>query len=115
MRKCLLTITGIFIIFFAAENARSATQDDWNGILAKARQEGQVILLTSIDRTEFRQVATVAFEKRFGIKAEFRVLCPAKQPQWLLENAPRAAKAQTPCSEGIRKYSRRDPKGVLIL
>jgi iron(III) transport system substrate-binding protein len=57
-----------------AAKTMAAAQEDWNGILVKARQEGQVVLLTSVDRTEFRQAATSAFEKRFGIKVEFRVL-----------------------------------------
>jgi iron(III) transport system substrate-binding protein len=74
MRKILLTLFLIFNSFFPAQDARSAAQEDWSGILLKARQEGQVVLLTSVDRTEFRQAATAAFEKRFGIKAEFRVL-----------------------------------------
>ncbi|HEV8725737.1 MAG TPA: extracellular solute-binding protein [Candidatus Binatia bacterium] len=74
MRNCFLAVTGFFIIFLLAEIARSAAPEEWNAILAKARQEGQVVLLTSVDRTEFRQAATSAFEKRFGIKAEFRVL-----------------------------------------
>lgn len=74
MTKCLIAVLGLAGLFFLAENATAASQEDWNAILAKARQEGQVVLLTSVDRTEFRQAATTAFEKRFGIKAEFRVL-----------------------------------------
>jgi iron(III) transport system substrate-binding protein len=64
----------ILVILVLGQDALSASQEDWNAILAKARQEGQVVLLTSVDRTEFRQAAVSAFEKRFGIKAEFRVL-----------------------------------------
>jgi iron(III) transport system substrate-binding protein len=74
MIKFFLYGVGIAIIFFHVGEASSARQEDWNAILAKARQEGEVVLLTSVDRTEFRQAATSAFEKRFGIKAEFRVL-----------------------------------------
>jgi iron(III) transport system substrate-binding protein len=74
MKKLFVAAVSIFTIFFLTENASSASQEDWNAILTKARQEGEVVLLTSVDRTEFRQAATSAFEKRFGIKAEFRVL-----------------------------------------
>jgi hypothetical protein len=54
--------------------ANAAQPDDWEKILAKARQDGRVTLGTNLGIPEFRQGVTTAFSKKFGFPVELRVL-----------------------------------------
>jgi iron(III) transport system substrate-binding protein len=66
------------ILFMAslsyAGEARQAQSDDWEKILARARQDGRVTLGTNLGTPEFRQGITSAFTKKYGITLELRVL-----------------------------------------
>jgi len=71
-----LWLPGIFFIVsmsYAGE-ARQPQTDDWEKILARARQDGRVTLGTNLGTPEFRQAVTTAFPKRYGIPVELRVL-----------------------------------------
>jgi ABC-type Fe3+ transport system substrate-binding protein len=57
-----------------AGEARQGLSDDWEKILARARQDGRVTLGTNLGTPEFRQGVTTAFAKRYGIPLELRVL-----------------------------------------
>ena len=57
-----------------AGEARQAQSDDWEKILARARQDGRVTLGTNLGTPEFRQGITSAFTKKYGITLELRVL-----------------------------------------
>ena len=57
-----------------AGEARQAQSDDWEKILARARQDGRVTLGTNLGTPEFRQSITSAFTKKYGITLELRVL-----------------------------------------
>ena len=50
-----------------AGEARQGQSDDWEKILARARQDGRVTLGTNLGTPEFRQGVTTAFAKRYGI------------------------------------------------
>jgi ABC-type Fe3+ transport system substrate-binding protein len=67
-----------WILFFVpllyAGEARQSPSDDWDKILARARQSGRVTLGTNLGVPEFRQGITSAFSKRYGISVELRVL-----------------------------------------
>lgn len=67
-----------WILFFVpllyAGEARQSPSDDWDKILARARQNGRVTLGTNLGVPEFRQGVTSAFSKRYGISVELRVL-----------------------------------------
>ena len=60
-------------LLYAGE-ARQLFSEDWDKILAKARQTGRVTLGTNLGVPEFRQGVTAAFSKRYGINLELRVL-----------------------------------------
>jgi ABC-type Fe3+ transport system substrate-binding protein len=64
---CFATLT-----FAAVANA--AQPDEWDKVLARARQDGRVTLGTNLGTPEFRQGVTTAFAKRYGITLELRVL-----------------------------------------
>jgi iron(III) transport system substrate-binding protein len=55
-----------------------ASGQQWKDVLAKGRDEGEVVLGTSLGIPSFRQHVVDAFAKRFGIKVELRVLGAAE-------------------------------------
>jgi iron(III) transport system substrate-binding protein len=57
-----------------APRANSAAPGNWEQVVAKARQEGRVVLGSGIGIPSFRQGVTSAFAKKFGIDVEFRIL-----------------------------------------
>ena len=57
-----------------AGEARQTQADDWDKILARARQDGRVTLGSNLGTPEFRQGVTAAFAKRYGVTLEIRVL-----------------------------------------
>jgi len=57
-----------------AGEARQTQADDWDKILARARQDGRVTLGSNLGTPEFRQGVTTAFAKRYGVTLEIRVL-----------------------------------------
>ncbi len=57
-----------------AGEARQTQADDWDKVLARARQDGRVTLGSNVGTPEFRQGVTTAFAKRYGITVEIRVL-----------------------------------------
>jgi ABC-type Fe3+ transport system substrate-binding protein len=63
-----------FASYLYAGEARQAPPDDWEKILARARQDGRVTLGTNLGVPEFRQAVTTAFAKRYGFNVELRVL-----------------------------------------
>jgi ABC-type Fe3+ transport system substrate-binding protein len=69
---------GGWILFFVpllyGGEARQPPAEDWDRILARARQTGRVTLGTNLGVPEFRQSITAAFSKRYGINVELRVL-----------------------------------------
>jgi ABC-type uncharacterized transport system YnjBCD substrate-binding protein len=73
---CLLGLTGMLLVASLAHagEARQAQTDDWDKILARARQDGRVTLGTNLGTPEFRQGITSAFTKKYGITVELRVL-----------------------------------------
>ena len=54
--------------------ARQSSSDEWDKVLARAKQGGKVTLGTNLGTPEFRQAVTTAFNKRYGIALELRVL-----------------------------------------
>lgn len=64
----------LFVPLLHAGEARQPPSDDWDNILARARQNGRVTLGTNLGVPEFRQGVTSAFSKRYGISVELRVL-----------------------------------------
>ena len=62
----------VFAAFSYAGEARQSQPDDWEKILAKARQDGRVTLGTNLGIPEFRQGVTTAFSKKFGFPVELR-------------------------------------------
>lgn len=54
--------------------ANSASPGDWEQAVARARQEGRVVLGSNLGIPSFRQGVTSLFAKRFGIEVELRVL-----------------------------------------
>jgi ABC-type Fe3+ transport system substrate-binding protein len=54
--------------------ANAAQPDEWDKVLARARQGGRVTLGTNLGTPEFRQGITTAFAKRYGVTVELRVL-----------------------------------------
>jgi iron(III) transport system substrate-binding protein len=73
----LLLLNFAFLVFAAlayAGEARQAQPDDWEKVLARARQDGRVTLGTNLGVPEFRQGITTAFSRRFGFTVELRVL-----------------------------------------
>lgn len=57
-----------------AGEAKPAPGEDWDRVLARARQESRVVLGTNLGVPEFRQGVTNAFAKRYGVTVELRVL-----------------------------------------
>jgi iron(III) transport system substrate-binding protein len=59
---------------FCVSETHSAAPGMWDQVVAKARQEGKVVLGSGVGIPSFRQGVTTAFAKKFGIDVEFRVL-----------------------------------------
>ena len=57
-----------------AGEAHQTQSDEWDKVLARARQDGRVTLGSNLGTPEFRQGITTAFAKRYGITVEIRVL-----------------------------------------
>jgi ABC-type Fe3+ transport system substrate-binding protein len=75
MRKLLFRIVSLFVFNGAfLTNAFAASPPPWDQVVAKARQEGKVVLGSGVGIPTFRQGVTTAFIKRFGIDVEMRVL-----------------------------------------
>jgi len=74
-RFCLAGVLPVLAwFFFSMSQADSAAPGIWEQVLAKARQEGRVVLGSGVGIPSFRQGVTTAFAKKFGIDVEFRVL-----------------------------------------
>src|SRR5918992_1005182 len=72
---CLAGVLPVLVwVFFSMSEAHSAAPGMWEQVLAKARQEGRVVLGSGVGIPSFRQGVTSAFAKKFGIDVEFRVL-----------------------------------------
>ncbi len=69
-----LNITTLFIALSLLTRAESATPGIWEQTLAKAKQEGKVVLGSGVGVPAFRQGTVAAFAKRFGFDVEMRVL-----------------------------------------
>ena len=63
-----------FATLACAVVANAAQPEEWDKVLARARQAGRVTLGTNLGTPEFRQGVTTAFAKRYGIPVELRVL-----------------------------------------
>lgn len=63
-----------FATLTCAVVANAAQPDEWDKVLARARQDGRVTLGTNLGTPEFRRGVTAAFAKRYGITLEMRVL-----------------------------------------
>ncbi|HTN71804.1 MAG TPA: extracellular solute-binding protein [Methylomirabilota bacterium] len=78
MNKTFYGFFNCVLLLFAtvtyAGEAKQSQADDWEKILARARQDGKVTLGTNLGIPEFRQGVTTAFSKRFGFTVELRVL-----------------------------------------
>jgi ABC-type Fe3+ transport system substrate-binding protein len=74
----VLFIVVLILEFFFAHPVSAATVDEWEKTLAKARQEGRVVLGTNLGVPGFRQAVTSLFQKRFGFGIELRVLGSAE-------------------------------------
>jgi iron(III) transport system substrate-binding protein len=61
-------------VIFSISEAHPAAPGMWEQVLAKARQEGRVVLGSGVGIPSFRQGVTTAFAKKFGIDVEFRIL-----------------------------------------
>jgi iron(III) transport system substrate-binding protein len=76
MKKLLLAsivmvpVLGIFPI----RQANSASQGNWEQVVAAAKKEGRVVLGSGVAIPAFRQGMTSAFAKRFGIEVGLRAL-----------------------------------------
>jgi iron(III) transport system substrate-binding protein len=85
-------IVALILEFSFVHRVAAAWAEDWEKTLAKARQEGRVVLGTNLGVPGFRQAVTSLFQKRFGFGIELRVLgsaeltavvgreCAAEQP-----------------------------------
>jgi iron(III) transport system substrate-binding protein len=58
--------------WFRPGAAIAASDDNWKATLAKARQEGSLVLATSVGLPQYRQSLTSTFARRFGISLEVR-------------------------------------------
>jgi hypothetical protein len=58
--------------WFRPDAVTAASGDNWKATLAKARQEGSLVLATSVGLPQYRQSLTSAFSRRFGISLEVR-------------------------------------------
>jgi ABC-type Fe3+ transport system substrate-binding protein len=71
----VLTIASVLLVGIAlCTEAYSASPATWEQVVAKARQEGRVVLGSGVGIPSFRQGVTSAVAKRFGIEVEMRVL-----------------------------------------
>ena len=60
---------GAVLVALAAPPAGAG---QWDDVLAKAKQEGKVVLGTNLGMPKFRQDVTKKFKAKFGIEVEFR-------------------------------------------
>jgi ABC-type Fe3+ transport system substrate-binding protein len=75
IKSFLIAILSGFLLGMPLETAAySASQTTLDQVAAKARQEGKVVLGTTVGIPAFRQSVTNAFAKRFGFDVELRVL-----------------------------------------
>ena len=71
----LIAILSGFLLGMPLETAAfSASQTTWEQVVTKARQEGRVVLGSTVGIPAFRQGITNAFAKRFAFDVELRVL-----------------------------------------
>ncbi len=78
IRNSLVVLFGIFVVAtmgvgLTPEGATAAWEEQWNGWISAARQEGKVVVYGSTT-PELRVQLPKAFEKRFGIKMEYNAL-----------------------------------------
>jgi uncharacterized protein (DUF1697 family) len=96
MNKKFHGLLNCVLVLFAglcyAGEAKQAQADDWEKILARARQDGKVTLGTNLGIPEFRQGVTTAFSKRFGFSVGLRVLEGAELIAVAAGNARRVAR-----------------------
>ena len=74
----VLLIVALLLEFSFAPGVEAGWEEDWEKTLAKARQEGRVVLGTNLGVPGFRQAVTTLFQKRFGVPIELRVLGSAE-------------------------------------
>jgi ABC-type Fe3+ transport system substrate-binding protein len=67
-------VTALLLEIAIGREADSAALGNWEQVVAKARQEGKVVLGSGVGIPGFRQGVTSAFAKKFGIDVEFRIL-----------------------------------------
>jgi iron(III) transport system substrate-binding protein len=115
LQALVTLVLAVFVtaISYAGE-AKQAQVDDWEKILARARQDGKVTLGTNLGIPEFRQGVTTAFSKRFGLTVELRVLEGAE----LIAVAGRECAAGRPSMDvllgGMSELITLYPKGCLV-
>lgn len=73
MKLLSIAIAAVFLAGMSYR-AEAATPGPWEQTLAKARQEGKVVLGTGVGVPAFRQNAVATFAKRFSFDLEMRVL-----------------------------------------
>ena len=74
MKRNFVLSVAALLIFALGPRAQSAAPGPWEQTLAKAKQEGKVVLGTGVGVPAFRQNAVATFAKRFGFDLEMRVL-----------------------------------------
>ena len=67
--RWLAAALGAVLVALAAPPAGAG---QWDDVLAKAKQEGKVVLGTNLGMPKFRQDVTKKFKAKFGIEVEFR-------------------------------------------
>ncbi len=65
-------LSGLVWVHCTAQQAISGPIEDWDKVLAKARQEGVVVLGTNLGLPKFRQSVTKAFKGQYGFDVEIR-------------------------------------------
>ncbi len=73
MKEAILTILSLLLLalqLFLPTNARSAAQDEWATLIAKAKQEGKLVMIgpSGPDR---RDSLTLPFQQKYGISVEY--------------------------------------------
>src|SRR5688500_8622581 len=69
-----LTVAILVNMLALVTTAESATPGNWEQTVAKAKQDGKVVLGSGVGVPAFRQGMITAFAKRFGFDVEMRVL-----------------------------------------
>src|SRR3990172_4353270 len=73
MKGAILTAMSVLLLalqLFLPANVRSAAQDEWATLVAKAKQEGKLVLIgpSGPDR---RDSLTLPFQQKYGIEIEY--------------------------------------------